>query len=213
MALSNAQIDRLGDRLRTQEVTDADLRLLDEHRASFSSSYEQVIQTIESQLGLNPTGRQAKTTASIIAKLKRETGIRLSRMQDIAGCRIIVSSITAQDQAMADLSRVFRQCKMVDRRKRPSHGYRAVHVVIGLDSKQVEVQIRTGLQQVWAELSEKLSDNDPDVKYGGGNEKSRKILANISDFVTTLEESDPESTHDPAVDMLQTFLQQARGLQ
>jgi hypothetical protein len=41
--ISKTQIDRLGDRLRKGNITDEDLRLLDEYRRSFSGAYETVV--------------------------------------------------------------------------------------------------------------------------------------------------------------------------
>ena len=90
--LSKSQMDRLGDRLRKGDISDGDLRLLDSYRRSFSKSYEEVVQLIEDELGFEATGRPAKSTTSIIEKLRRER-IRLSQMQDIAGCRIITSTL------------------------------------------------------------------------------------------------------------------------
>src|SRR5437762_4603232 len=84
--LTKGQVDRLGDRLRKGDIGDDDLRLLDNYRRSFSEAYEIVVGQIRDQLGLEPTGRQEKTTPSIKAKLRRQS-IRLSQMQDIAGCR------------------------------------------------------------------------------------------------------------------------------
>jgi hypothetical protein len=40
--LSRAAVDQLGDRLRV-DVTEADLRLLDQHRRTFRSGYDQVV--------------------------------------------------------------------------------------------------------------------------------------------------------------------------
>jgi hypothetical protein len=88
MSLSKTQIDRLGERLKLGSHTESDLRMLDEYRRSFGEAYEAVIQTIR-QHGAFPTGRSAKSTLSIVEKLRRES-IRLSQMQDIAGCRIVV---------------------------------------------------------------------------------------------------------------------------
>ena len=85
--LSKNQINRLGDRLRTDDVGESDLRLLDNYRRSFTDAYEDVVARIRDQLGLEPTGRPAKSKTSIIEKLRRER-TRLSRMQDIAGCRV-----------------------------------------------------------------------------------------------------------------------------
>ena len=85
--LSKTRVDRLGDRLRSSPHTEADLRRLEEYRGSFRSAYESVLQELR-QRGLAPTGRFPKTTPSIEQKLRRES-IRLSQMQDIAGCRIM----------------------------------------------------------------------------------------------------------------------------
>ena len=68
-ALSKTQIDRLGDRLRKDDITEADLRLLDEYRRSFGKAYELVVGAIQSELGLEPTGRPTKSTTSISEKL------------------------------------------------------------------------------------------------------------------------------------------------
>jgi putative GTP pyrophosphokinase len=92
---SKSKIDRLGDRLKTNQATEEDLRLLDEFRRSFFTAYESVIRTITNQLGLQPTGRPAKSTTSISDKLSRES-IRLTQIQDIAGCRLIASRIPQQ---------------------------------------------------------------------------------------------------------------------
>jgi hypothetical protein len=81
--LSKTQIDHLGDRLKKGEISDADLRVLDEYRRSFSEGYEFVIQAVRAELGMEATGRPAKSTTSIIEKLQRES-IRLTQIQDIA---------------------------------------------------------------------------------------------------------------------------------
>ena len=86
-AATKSQIDRLGDRLRKGDFGDGDLRDLDAYRRSFGQGYEEVVSRIRNALKLEPSGRPAKSTTSIVEKLRRET-IRLSQMQDIAGCRL-----------------------------------------------------------------------------------------------------------------------------
>lgn len=86
------------------------------------------------------------------------------------------------------LKRAFAETSVVDRRKTPSHGYRAVHVIARLHGMPVEVQIRTELEHHWAQLSEKLSDIvDPSVKYGGGPEPLRSMLLDVSETVGQIE--------------------------
>lgn len=79
----------------------------------------------------------------------------------------------------------------MDRREDPSHGYRAVHVIAEISGKPVEIQVRTSLQHLWAELSEKLSDHrDPAIKYGGGPHPWQLFLARVSDLFARKEEID-----------------------
>jgi hypothetical protein len=57
---------------------------------------------------------------------------------------------------------------VIDRREEPSFGYRAVHIIIYEEGLAVEVQVRTVLQDIWAQMSEKLGDMwGRDIRYGG----------------------------------------------
>ena len=181
--ISKTQIDRLGDRLKKGNITEADLRLLDLYRRSFTEAYEIVIGSIKDNLDLEPTGRPAKSTTSITDKLRRES-IRLTQIQDIAGCRLIVPDIANQELIFGYLRNLFEHTTVIDRRQQPSHGYRAVHVIVSCRGKLIEIQVRTSLQHLWAELSEKLSDvTDPAIKYGGGSNAVRNILTIASSWV------------------------------
>jgi ppGpp synthetase/RelA/SpoT-type nucleotidyltranferase len=173
---SKSQIDKLGERLRKGNISETDLRMLDEYRRSFSQAYESVVATIREALDLEPTGRPAKSTTSISEKLLRES-VRLTQMQDIAGCRLIVPDIIDQEQVVEKLKRLFDEVAIVDRRKNPSHGYRAVHVLVKSPGKIVEIQVRTAIQHAWAEFSEKLSDVvDPGIKYGASTRRIAQLL-------------------------------------
>jgi len=190
--LSKTQIDKLGERLKKDEFTETDLRLLDEYRLSFSEAYRFVLISLGQHLNLELTGRPAKSTPSIIDKLRRES-IRLTQIQDIAGCRIVVSDIQAQDNTSLAMKNFFKDVALVDRRIKPSHGYRAVHLVVNHQAKLVEIQIRTALQHLWAELSEKLSDQvDPRLKYGGGDKLFLELLDTHSLLVAKQEEWEVE---------------------
>ncbi|MBN1868047.1 hypothetical protein JW916_12240 [Candidatus Sumerlaeota bacterium] len=175
--LSKAQIDKLGERLKGESFTGADLRLLNEYRQSFNEAYETVVRIIRDNLGLEPTGKQEKTSGSIAAKLRRQGSMNLSRMQDIAGCRVVVTDIVEQDRVVELLCTTFSGARVVDRRAKPSHGYRAVHVIPKVEGKPVEIQVRTVLQDLWANESETFADllGDPAIKYGGGDEKIQRL--------------------------------------
>lgn len=167
--------------------------MLDDYRRSFGEAYEAVVQTIR-QRGEFPTGRLAKSTLSIVEKLRRES-LRLSQMQDIAGCRVVVGNVVEQEQFVATLMTDFSQAFVIDRRNNPSYGYRAVHVITEISGKPIEIQVRTSLQHLWAEVSEKSSDVlDPTIKYGGGSESWRNFLTKSSVSVALYEEFEKKHT-------------------
>jgi putative GTP pyrophosphokinase len=163
---SRTQIDRLGEHLRLGAPSESDLLMLDDYRRSFGVSYQPVVQTIRSELSLEPTGRPAKSTGAIVEKLQRES-IRLVQMQDIAGCRVVVTDCEAQEQVVDALRRTFASATVIDRRTKPSFGYRAVHMVVDVYEKPVEIQIRTYLQDQWAELLEKVAQGDARERLEG----------------------------------------------
>jgi GTP pyrophosphokinase len=111
----------------------------------------------------------------------------LVQIQDIAGCRVVVEGMTEQEKTVASLLQVFENVTVIDRRQTPSFGYRAVHLIVRVSGRPVEVQIRTLIQHYWAESSEKLSDADPAVKYGGGAPEVRDILDRWSRSAAAIE--------------------------
>lgn len=185
-ALSKNQIDQLGSRLKTDDYSEDDLRQLDYFRRSYVTFYEHTVSIIRDKLQLAPTGRPAKSTHAIRDKLCRSS-TRLSQMQDVAGCRLVVEDVRTQEAVVARLVELFPNSTVVDRRKTPSNGYRAVHIIAWNANQAMEIQVRTEPQHAWAEYTEKLADTiDPALKYGGGPEEPRailKALSNVAHFV------------------------------
>ena len=182
-----SQLNKIGERLRKGRDTDDDRRQLDVFVSSFAPAFDQVFSDLE-QLGLNPAGRSHKTTDSIIAKLNRER-TRLSKMQDVAGCRLEVPNRVEQDRIVSKLQQKYPGGSLQDRRLQPSHGYRAVHLVVQVLEHQIEIQIRTSLQHDWASATEKLADlfQDITIKYGGGPEQVRQFLDELSTMISDFE--------------------------
>lgn len=169
LPVSKSALDRLGVRLAAGDsVSEEDLVGL----AQVVDAYQDVLNGVKrrlSGLGFSATTRM-KTTGTLVDKLRRESA-RLSQVQDLAGARIVVPDRITQDEATDKIRAAFEAagcpCKIIDRRGRPSHGYRAVHVVTQVDKVPVEIQVRTDLQDSWAQLVERLADMwGRGIRYG-----------------------------------------------
>jgi hypothetical protein len=165
--MTKGQIDRLGDRLRSDPLDDRSLAELQEFRALYALPMQKAQALIKQQLGYDATAR-LKTENTTVEKLRRET-TRLSQMQDIAGLRLVGDWFLAeQDALVKEIGKLFENAKVQDRRINPSHGYRAVHVIPVVDECPIEIQVRTLQQDAWAQTMEKLADMvGRDVRYGG----------------------------------------------
>jgi ppGpp synthetase/RelA/SpoT-type nucleotidyltranferase len=170
--ISRTQLDKLGRRLaRDEPISDDDYRLL--HLAA--GMYQAELDAVEERLrhlGFQATTR-VKTTGTLVDKLRR-TNLSLASIQDFAGARIVIDGTRQdQDQAVNRIVDAFQDCprapQRIDRRERPSYGYRAVHVIVYTATVPVEIQVRTKLQDAWAQISEKLGDIwGRGLRYGQG---------------------------------------------
>src|SRR5258708_15732410 len=115
---SNSDVDRLGDRLRLGAPSRADLDLLDDYRESFHLAYRKAVNMVRVATGNEPSRRPGKSPTSVVDKLKPGT-MRLSQMQDIEGCRIVVDASESQHVTLRRLRRQLKplgSVKTVDRR-------------------------------------------------------------------------------------------------
>ncbi len=166
-------MDKLGKRLAASGRIDANDRALFGNVLDY---YETVLESTCAVLyenGFSPTSR-VKTTTTLAEKLAREHGIQLSRINDIAGARIVVrGGRVAQDRAFEKIVELFeapglRPPHVIDRRDDPRQGYRAVHVIVYPQATPVEIQVRTELQDIWAQIFERFADQwGRAVRYGG----------------------------------------------
>ncbi|RZJ10127.1 MAG: hypothetical protein EOP39_09505 [Rubrivivax sp.] len=197
--VSTTQVNKLGERLRAGPISEADLHLLDDFRRQFARASAQVERSLRDEFQQHPASREAKSTPAICAKLRREHGSRLASMQDIAGCRIVVADRQAQRSLTDALMLRFTEYKLVDRIARPSHGYRALHLVVELEGRRVEIQIRTELQHLWAQVCERIADKvGLEFKYGEGHPALQEWIAALSTAVDQVErELDGEKMPGP----------------
>ncbi len=101
------------------------------------------------------TAKRLKRTPSIVLKLKRFETMKLRSMQDIGGCRAIVSSEKKLVQLVRELKKK-KKFRIKDYIKNPKDdGYRGVHLIGDFSNghgskKSIEIQVRTKSQHSWA---------------------------------------------------------------
>ena len=126
---------------------------------------------LASEIGIVPTSR-VKNTETLLDKLRRGGGSGLKSVQDLAGMRIVGGfDRRGQDDLVKQIVALFddgsRVPKIVDRRAKPMHGHRAVHVIVFPEDAPIEIQVRTEWQHEWAEFFEKLADRvGRGIRYG-----------------------------------------------
>ena len=192
MTLSNGEIDQLGDRLRNNCLEDGDLKKLDEFRQTYSDidarAYSLIRDTLQAcRDKLVITKRKRKTRQSIVDKLRRQKKLRLSQMQDIAGCRIVAQGgAQLSCQVNEQLVNAFEKNQLkIQSKPRNKDGYRAIHLIVKINKKSYEIQLRTFAQDVFANLVERLSDKDNTLKYGG-SDKEQPVLEKLKVLSNTL---------------------------
>lgn len=217
-AFSRSAIDKLGERLRAEGSASAELLdSLQKWRAEHDDPRARVhgqLKALDFGTPVLVTSR-LKTVSTIVGKLKVQQQMRLSQMGDVAGVRVVISegSRLTQDRIVYVVRALFPGAKTKDRRANPSQQYRAVHVEVKSGGHDVEVQIRTPLQHLWAELVEKLGDSwGRQIRYGGPpNDPERLVVAGSTreDVLTELFEIS-ETIHQ--AEMRQGFAEEVADL-
>jgi hypothetical protein len=165
--LTVSAINRLCARIRKSDaLSERDLDLLQRLREEHFDLLDAVQADIQSRLPSADQTSRLKTVQTIVDKVRR--GTSLSRMQDIAGVRIVQQmDRTQQDELVSFVADAVGECKIVDRRTKPQFGYRAVHLLVRRDERWVEIQVRTHMQDQWAQITESLGDAwGRQIRYG-----------------------------------------------
>jgi putative GTP pyrophosphokinase len=167
LSYSKKAVNRAGADLISQDdsIQEKAKQILDNLRAchvsplnSFQKSLRKALINIDDDALVS---QRLKRTPSIVAKLKRNPGMLLSRMQDIGGIRAVVSNMNelrALEQFYKNGTRIFSVSGSKDYIINPkSSGYRSVHKIFKCkDGFLIELQIRTKIQHAWATAVETM---------------------------------------------------------
>lgn len=202
---SRKQVDKAGLLLRdfwaspaavvTPEVEES-FEIAWAYRAEFQVPLVKVVMGVRSFMKTEGVpvvvGQRLKRMPTILDKLSRHRNMKLTRMQDIGGCRAIFPA--GDYAAIARVRARMRKQKWAiaeeyDYINAPkATGYRAVHVVVSRENRLVEIQLRTRGQHAWAEAVERLgSRTGYNLKDGDGPEELLAYLERAG-YATALQE-------------------------
>lgn len=166
---SRSRVNTAGNNVRNGCATHDDWRVIDDWRAAHRgvlNTFQAILRT-RTRGSRTVVGQRHKRRSTIVGKLKRFPSMQLSRMDDVAGCRLIFQTVSGLYEFRDNLHRArFKHRLKNDKEKYDyieypkSTGYRGVHDVYSYDVNSnagrhlrgllVEVQYRTEIQHAWA---------------------------------------------------------------
>ena len=165
----------------TPEETDHALEILNNWRASHAYPLQVITSNLRRNVPDSIVVQRLKRLESITGKIHRYPTMKLSKMQDLGGCRVIVNSI---DEVYAALNRYKNSSirhilkKENDYIQNPKKsGYRSYHAIYQFQSDKndiyndmcIEIQLRTKLQHMWGTAIETMGVyTNTDLKSGQG---------------------------------------------
>jgi putative GTP pyrophosphokinase len=185
---SKSRVNRAGDQIRHGEPTTEDLDVIDEWRAAHRAvlnTFQAILRNRTRDTEITVAQRH-KRKRTIFDKLMRLPKMQLSRMDDVAGCRLIFRSVKELNEFRANFHKARfnhkrrNETDKYDYLARPkSSGYRGIHDVYEYDVKSdvgrsltglyVEIQYRTLVQHAWATAVEVIgfiTESQPKFQVG-----------------------------------------------
>jgi ppGpp synthetase/RelA/SpoT-type nucleotidyltranferase len=133
--------------------------------------------------------QRLKRRPTIFNKLEREPTMQLTQMQDIGGVRARLPSLSHLYAVSRRLRKTWTIVRTKDYVKSPrDSGYRAIHHIVRRSDRLVEVQLRTVLQDAWANQVEEDSRRlAVGYKFGSGEAEVHDYYRLFSEAFATLD--------------------------
>lgn len=205
---SRSRVNLAGNNIRDNSYTSEDVHIVEEWRAA----HRAVLNTFQSILRNRTRGKKIvvaqrhKRRSTIFGKLFRYPDMQLSRMDDVAGCRLIFPDIKSMCKFREDFHKArfhHKRRNEVDKydyiKKPKDTGYRGIHDVYVYDVNSdvgrhlkglmVEVQYRTKIQHAWATAVEVIgfiTESQP--KFQEGDTRYQEAMALASEILARVYE-------------------------
>lgn len=206
---SKSRVNRAGENVRASLATDEDLQVIEEWRAAHRAvlnTFQAILHNRARNADITVAQRH-KRKKTVFDKLMRLPKMNLSRMDDVAGCRLIFKDI----QELFEFREKFHKARFRHKRRNDSDkynyihspkwtGYRGIHDVYEYDVNSevgkrltglyVEIQYRTLVQHAWATANEVIgfiTESQP--KFQRGDERITYAMALASEILARAHES------------------------
>ena len=154
--------------------------------------------------------QRLKRQRSILSKLHLQSKMNLSQMQDIGGCRAVVSTIDKVHELVDRFRNGKSKHELVTDRDYISEprtsGYRSHHLVFKYYSDKspswnglrIEVQIRSSLQHAWATAVEVVDafSGGGELKAGQGDARWQRFFSLMGSELAMREGTPPNEAHE-----------------
>ncbi len=208
MAFSKGEVNRAGAviaenrRPRTAEEIDrlgAAVDVVDWWRSEHAAPLNAVAANLRyyvAEVGEPAVSQRLKRLPTVANKLVREPTMKLTQMADIGGVRAMVPDQRAAFTVALRLQKNWTIIRFRDYVSEPkADGYRALHLINRHRGRLIEIQIRTPLQDNWANSVERMTRSKaPGLKFGSGPDRLREMYRGLSGLYAELE-SAPDTIH------------------
>jgi putative GTP pyrophosphokinase len=139
--------------------------------------------------GRTEVAQRLKRWTTIIDKLAREPKMQVTQMQDIGGVRALLPSLPHIYAVSRRLRKTWTIVRVRDYIAEPKpSGYRALHLIVRRGGYPVEVQLRTVLQDAWAnQVEEDGRQIGVGLKFGAGATDIHAYYLAVSDAFALLD--------------------------
>lgn len=211
-AYSRTQIDRAGLDLATAPsavgASDPARVVVNNWRASHGFPLNSIQMSLRGRSRrVDPeavVAQRLKRERSLVRKLQRAGTMRLTQMQDIGGCRAVVSGLPAVQELQGLYETEAGAHDTIDAddylTAPPESGYRSVHVIQRYHSSRkpefdgllIEIQLRSLLQHAWATAVETVDAFlGTDLKSGDGPDDWLRLFALLGTAFARIEGTAP----------------------